>query len=151
MADETRTVLKDFNNRLLTRELNTSALPFEKLDLAGFVPKERFEVTPAPGPRVIVDDKVANIQDIAQPGEIRFVFTTALTPAEDTLLDTELTNHTSTDRTQRQTRQQRDTTQLDELEAEWPDWDTFTNGQRTAFLKKLSRLVIRLAKQSAAF
>ncbi len=151
MADETRTVVKDFNRRLLTRDLNLSALPFEKLDLAGFVKKDRFEVTPAPGPRVIVDDKVANIQDIAQPGEIRFVFTTALTPAEDTLLDTELASHTSTDRTQPQARQERDTTQLDELELEWPDWDTLNNAQRFVFLRKLSRLVIRLAKQSAAF
>jgi len=99
MADEVRTVLKDFNKRLLTRALTQSALPFETLDLAGFVRKNRFEDTPAPGPRVIVDDKVANTQDTAQPGEIRFVFTTALTTAEDTALDTELTNHTSTDRT----------------------------------------------------
>ncbi len=151
MADETRTVLKDFNTRLLTRELTQSALPFDSLDLAGFVRKNRFEVTPAPGPRVIVDDKVANTQDIAQPGEIRFVFATALTPAENTALDNELTNHTSTDRTQRQTRQQRDTTQLDELEADWPNWDTFTGPQRTAFLKKLSRFVIRSARQDAAF
>ncbi len=151
MADETRTVLKDFNRRLLTRDLNQSALPFEKLDLAGFVKKDRFEVTPAPGPRVIIDDKVANTQDIAQPGEIRFVFTTALTAAEGTALDTELTNHISTDRTQPQARQERDTTQLDELEVEWPDWDTLTNAQRFVFLRKLSRLVIRLAKQSAAF
>lgn len=151
MADETRTVQKDFNRRLLRRELTQSALPFEELDLAGFVPKNRFEATPAPAPRVIVDDKVANTQDIAAIGELRFVFTTALTGPEGTTLDTLLTNHVSTDRTQRQTRKQRDLDQLTELEADWPTWDAMTNGQRFAFLKKLARFVIRQARQSAAF
>ena len=151
MADDTRTVQKDFNRRLLSRELTQSALPFEELLLAGFVPKNRFESTPAPAPRVIIDDKVANTQDIAAIGELRFVFTTALTGPEGTTLDTLLTNHVSTDRTQRQTRRQRDIDQLDELEIEWPNWDTFTDPEKDAFLKKLSRFVIRRGKRSAAF
>jgi len=151
MANEVRTTLKDYNPRLLARDLTQSALPFDRLDMAGFVKKNRFEVEPAPGPRVIVDDKVANTQDIAQPGEIRFVFTTPLTGPEGTALDTELTAHVSTDRLPRQTRQQRDADQLAELEAEWPNWDTFTDPEKDAFLKKLSRFVIRRANQSAAF
>ena len=151
MADETRTIQKDFNGRLLTRELNQSALPFETVELAGFVRKNEFESEPAPAPRVIVDDKVANTQDIAAVGELRFVFTTALTGPQGTTLDTLLTDHVATDRTPRQTRRDRDTTQLDTLEADWPNWDTFTAPQKDAFLKKLSRLVIRRARNSAAF
>ncbi len=151
MADETRTVLKDFNRDLLRRDLTNSALPFESLDLAGFVRKNRFEGTPAPGPRVLTDDKVANTQDIAQPGEIRFVFTTALTGAEGTALDTALTNHDSTDRLNRQARIDTDLTDLDTLESQWPSFDSFTDAQFKAFVKRLARFTIRRARQSAAF
>lgn len=151
MADETRTVLKDFNRDLLRRDLTNSALPFESLDLAGFVRKNQFEGTPAPGPRVIVDDKVANTQDIAQPGEIRFVFTTALTVGEAASLDTALTNHTSTDRLNSQTRTEQDLTDLDTLENQYPNFDSFTDAQFRQFVKRLARFTIRSARQSAAF
>jgi hypothetical protein len=111
----------------------------------------RFEGTPAPGPRVLTDDKVANTQDIAQPGEIRFVFTTALTGAEGTALDTALTNHDSTDRLNRQARIDTDLTDLDTLESQWPSFDSFTDAQFKAFVKRLARFTIRRARQSAAF
>ena len=151
MADETRTVLKDFNRDLLRRDLTNSALPFESLDLAGFVRKNRFEGTPAPGPRVIVDDKVANTQDIAQPGEIRFVFTTALTGPQGTALDAELTSHVSADRLTRQSRLDQDVSDLQTLENQWPNFDSFTDAQFKQFVKRLARFVIRRARQSAAF
>lgn len=150
MADEIRTVTKDINRDLLRRDLTNSALPFERLDLAGFVRKNRFEGTPAPGPRVIVEDKVAGTQDIAQPGDIRFVFTTALTPAEDTALDTALTNHTSTDRTTEQTRSAQDKADLDQLETNFPNFDSFTDPQFRSFVKVLSRYTIRRARRTAA-
>jgi hypothetical protein len=151
MADETRTIQKDFNRDLLRRDLTNSALPFESLDLAGFVRKNRFEGTPAPGPRVLTDDKVANTQDIAQPGEIRFVFTTALTGAEGAALDTGLANHVSTDRLGRQARIDQDLADLNSLETNWPNFDSFTDAQFKAFVKRLARFTIRRARQAAAF
>ncbi len=151
MADELRNVTKDINRDLLRRDLTASALPFESLDLAGFVRKNRFEGTPAAGPRVIVDDKVNNIQDIAQAGDIRFVFTTALTPAEDTALDTALTNHISTDRTTAQTRRSQDAADLDTLETNFPNYDSFTDPQFRSFVKVLARYTIRRARRTAAF
>lgn len=149
MADETRTVLKDFNRDLLIEQLVAAPLPFESLHLAGFVRLGRFRGTPAPGPRVIVDDKVANTQDIAQPGEIRFVFTTALTVGEAASLDTLLTAHVSTNRTREQDRLDQDQTDLDTLETNFPNFDSFDNSQFRSFVKVLSRVVIREARKSA--
>ncbi len=149
MADEVRTTLKDYNRDLLIEELVAAPLPFESLDLAGFVRLGDFRGTPAPGPRVIVDDKVANTQDIAQPGEIRFVFTTALTVGEGAALDTLLTNHVSTVHTADQDRLNQDVTDLDELELAFPNWTSFNATQKDNFLRRLSRVVIREARKSA--
>jgi len=151
MADEVRTVVKDFNKRLLNKELNDSALPFQRKDMVGFVNKNEFEMEPAPGTRTILEDKVANTTDTAEPGEIRFVFTTALTGPQGTTLDTLLTDHDSTDRTVKQTRRQRDIDHLDELETEWTTYDSMTNAQKFVFLKKIARRVIRQGKPDAAF
>jgi len=149
MADEVRTVLKDFNRDRLIAELVVSALPFESLDLAGFHRQGQFIGTPNAGPKVIAEDKVANTQDIAQPGEIRFVFTTALTGAQGTALDTLLTDHDSTNRTQEQTRIEQDTADLDQLEALYPSFDTFDNTQFRSYTKLLARVVIREARKAA--
>lgn len=149
MADETRTVLKDFNADLLIEQLVASALPFESKHFAGFVRLGQFRATPAPGPRVIVDNKVANTQDIAQPGEIRFVFTTALTVGEAAALDTLLAAHVSTNRTAEQDRLNQDKADLDQLESLFPGFDSFNNGQFRNFVKLLSRVVIREARKSA--
>lgn len=149
MADDVRTTLKDYNRDLLIEELVTAPLPFESVHLAGFVRLGKFRGTPAPGPRIIFEDKVNNITDTAQPGELRFVFTTALTVGEAAALDTLLANHVSTDHTASQDRLNQDQTDLDALEANFPNWDTFTNAQRDTFLKLLSRVVIREARKSA--
>ncbi len=149
MADEVRTTLKDYNRDLLIEQLVAAPLSFESLDMAGFVRLGNFIATPAPGPRVITDDKVANTQDIAQPGEIRFVFTTALTVGEGAALDTLLTNHVSTVHTADQDRLNQDVTDLDELEAAFPNWTSFNATQKDNFLRRLSRVVIREARKSA--
>lgn len=148
MARELRTTLKDYNRDLLIEQLVASPLPFEFLDMAGFVRLGQFIATPAPGPRVITDDKVANTQDIAQPGEIRFVFTIALTVGQDVDLDTLLTNHVSTLHTVDQDRLNQDQTDLDLLETNFPNFDTFDNTQFRSFVKVLSRVVIREARNS---
>ena len=149
MADEVRTVLKDFNRDLLNEELvAASSLPFESVFLAGFVRLGDFRGTPSPGPRTIFEDKVNNIIDTAQPGEIRFVFTTALTGPQGTALDLLLVTHDPLQHTAEQDRINQDQTDLDQLEALFPGWDSFNNSQRNDFLKLLSRVVIREARKS---
>lgn len=149
MADETRTVLKDFNRDLLIEELLASIVPFETLDMAGFVRQGQFIATPAPGPRVIAEDKVANTQDIAQPGELRFVVTSVLSGVEAVALDAALSSHVSTVRTAEQTRLEQDDADLNTLEIQFPNFDTFDNTQFRNYTKLLARVVIRQARQSA--
>jgi len=150
MADDIRTVLKSFNKDLLNEELVASALPFESAYLAGFEPRGRprivFDI--APGPRLISEDKVNNIQDFADPGEIRFVFTTALTAPEATALDALLTAHDHTQRTTEQTRSVRDEAELSALEAAFPNWATFTGPERNDFLERLARSYLRYRRRS---
>ncbi len=148
MADETRTVLKDFNRDLLIEELLASIVPFETLDMAGFVRQGQFIATPAPGPRVIAEDRVANTQDIAQPGEIRFVVTSVLSGVEAAALDAALSSHVSTVRTAEQSREEQDNTDLNTLEIQFPNFDSFDNTQFRNYTKLLARVVIRQARQS---
>lgn len=150
MADEVRTTLKDYNRDLVTEELVGSGLPFETVFLAGFVRgSNRFIGTPSPGPKLITRDGVANTEDFAQPGEIRFVFTTALTVGEAAALDTLLAAHVSTVHTAEQDRVNQDKTDLDALETNFPNFDSFDNTQFRSFVKVLSRVVIREARKSA--
>ena len=149
MADEVRTVLKDFNRDLLTEELvAASALPFESVFLAGFVRLGDFRGTPAPGPRTISEDKVNNIIDTAQPGEIRFVFTTALTGPQGTALDALLVTHDSLQHTAEQDRLNQDETDLDQLEATFPGWDSFNTSQRNSFKEAEEETEVRFLLQT---
>jgi hypothetical protein len=143
MASDTRTVAKDFNRDLLLEQLAASALPFVSAFLAGFERLNRFVGTPSAAPRLITKDGVAGTSDFAQPGEIRFEFSTALTTAEGTALDSLLTAHVSTNRTADQSRQAQDETDLDALVANFPNYDSFTNAQFRSFVKLLARVVIR--------
>lgn len=151
MANDIRTVLKDFNRDLLTEELVASALPFESVFLAGFQRKGNspFVGEPTPGPKLISNDKVNNIQDFADPGEIRFVFTTALTAPEATGLDTLLTNHDATQTTAEQDRSIQDETDLTILEAAWPNWATFTPTEKDEFLRRFARSYLRDQRRSS--
>lgn len=145
MASEVRTVLKDFNRELIRDEIDASVLPFESMDLAGFVRKgnSRFVGEPAPGPKVISEDKVAGTQDIAQPGEIRFEFTTALTVPQGATLDALLTAHDATVHTASQDRRREDVNDYVTLELQHPNIDTMTNAQFRQYVSTLARAVIR--------
>ncbi len=143
MASEVRTVLKDFNRDLLREELVASVLPFESYQLAGFVKKNPFVGEPAPGPRVISRDNVADITDIAQPGEIRFEFTTALTVPQGAILDALLNAHDATQHTAGQDRNRQDVLDYAALELNWPNIDTMTNAQLRTYISTLARVVIR--------
>jgi hypothetical protein len=147
MVSDIRTVAKDFNRDLLTEQLIASALPFVSAFLAGFDRLNQFVGTPSAAPKLISKDGVAGTSEFAQPGEIRFEFTTALTTAEGTALDNLLTAHVSTNKTAEQTRGNQDQSDLDALVANFPNWDSFTGAQRNSFLKLLSRVVIREARQ----
>ncbi len=144
MASDIRIVLKNFNRDLLIEELAASALPFITANLYGFERLNRFVGAPASAPRLISGDgnNPAN-NDFAQPGEIRFEFTTALTIPEGTALDNLLTAHDSTQRTNEQQRQNQDQTDVDTLIANFPNFDRFSNAQFRAFVKLLARVVLR--------
>jgi hypothetical protein len=145
MASEVRTVLKDFNRELIRDQIDASVLPFESMDLAGFVRKgnSQFVGEPAPGPKVIRHDKVADTQDIAQPGEIRFEFTTALTVAQGAILDALLNAHDATEHTASQDRSRQDVNDYVTLELQHPNIDAMTNAQFRQYVSTLARAVIR--------
>ncbi len=145
MADVIKTVLKDFNRDLLGEELQASVLPFESVFLAGFVRKgnSQFVGEPAPGPRTISEDKVAGTIDTADPGEIRFVFTTALTGAQDAILDALLNSHDATQHTADQDRVNQDTADYIALEVQWPNIAGMNNADLKNYISKLARVVIR--------
>lgn len=146
MSTTTRTILKDFNRDLLTEQLAASALPFVKSELSGFRRKSRFVGTPTSEPRRVSRILQADgtyTEDFAQPGEIRFEFTTGLTIAEGVILDTLLADHDSTQFTTEQTRENKDETDLDTLITNFPNFDSFNNQQRNMFLKTLARVVLR--------
>ena len=145
MASEVRTVLKDFNRDLIREELDASALPFQTIDLAGFVRKgnSRFVGEPAPGPKVITEDKVAGTQDIAQPGELRFEFATALTGPQGAILDALLNSHDATQHTASQDRRRQDVLDFAALELNHPNIGTMTDAQLRTYISTLARVVIR--------
>lgn len=143
MVAEVRTVLKDFNRDLLVEELAASIVPFESLFLAGFDRLNRFVGTPAPGPKVIARDKVNNTQDIAQPGEIRFVVTSALSPVESAALDATLSSHIHTGRTAEQNRIAQDQSDWTTLQTQHPNIAAMDATQVRQYLSLLARVAIR--------
>ena len=150
MADDTRTVRKNFNRDLLREELTASALPFElrpdgdiEMELSGFVRRNQFEFNPSPNPRQISRDGKAGTVDLADPGELRFVFTAALTRPEGVVLDGLLAAHDATQRTAEQLRQEQDVTDLDALIADLPAVPAMTPVELRDYVEKLARVVIR--------
>ena len=118
MIAEIRTLQKNFNRDLLREEL--SGLQLETLQLAGFKRKGRFEGQPSTAPRRVSRVRQPDgtyIEDFAQPGELRFIFTVAPGAA----LDLILAAHDATQRTTEQTRIDQDETDLDVLLADYPD------------------------------
>ena len=143
MADDIRTVLKNFNPDLLEEELAASALPFVSVFLAGFVQQGRFALKPSPNPRQISRDRVSGTVDLADPGELRFEFTVALTFPEGVVLDGLLRAHDSTQRTAEQLRQNEDVTDLAALIADLPNVSTMNLVELRDYVFKLARVVIR--------
>ena len=145
MADDIRTVLKDFNRDLITEELVASALPFESIFLAGFQRKgnSRFVGEPTADPKLISRDGVSGVEDFADPGEIRFVFTIALTVPQGAALDALLLAHDATVHTADQDRTRQDTQDYATLELQFPNIDAMTNDQFKDYVTVMARLIIR--------
>ena len=145
MANDIRIVLKDFNRDLLTEELVASALPFETVFLAGFQRQgpDPNIVTPVPAPRLISHDRVNDIKDFADPGEIRFTFSTALTIAEGVILDDLLTAHDSAGTTSNQDRIEQDEIDLDRLITDLPNVSSMPNPEFQQHIERLTRVVVR--------
>lgn len=145
MANDIRIVLKDFNRDLLTEELVASALPFETVFLAGFRRNgsDPNILTPVPAPKLISHDRVNDIKDFADPGEIRFTFTAALTVAEGVILDDLLTAHDPAGTTSNQDRENQDEIDLDRLITDLPNVTTMSNPDFQAHVERLTRVVVR--------
>lgn len=143
MVDEVRTVLKDFNRDLLVEQLLSSIVPFESLHLAGFVRLNQYVGTPAPGPRVISHDGVTGDTDTADPGELRFVVTSALSGLEATALDAVLSSHVSTGHTADQDRNNQDDADWTALETQWPNIAALDATQLRSYISTLARVAIR--------
>jgi hypothetical protein len=145
MADDIRTVLKDFNKDLLNEELVASALPFESVFLAGFQRQgsDPIIVTPTAAPRLISHDRVNDIKDFADPGEIRFTFSTALTVAEGVILDDLLTAHDPAGTTSEQDRINQDAIDIDRLITDLPNVTTMSNPDFQSHVERLTRVVVR--------
>ena len=147
MVDVVKTTVRDYNRDLIREELRASALPFTSVFFAGFANLGRFRKTPQA--RRIRRDGVASTEDNAAAGELRFVFTRALTGAEDTALDTLLTNHNDTGRTAEQSRLEQDDADFTTLENQFSNFDSFDNTQFRNYVKLLARVVIRDKRKSA--
>ena len=146
MVAETRTILKNFNRDLLIEELAASALPFIQADFSGFKRIDQYVGAPVIESRLILrkrNNDGTYLEDFAQPGEIRFEFSTALTAAEATALDSLLSAHDATQFTTEQTRENQDITDMDTLVDNYPNFDSFNNAQFRKFVKTLARVVIR--------
>jgi hypothetical protein len=143
MASDIRTVAKDFNRDLLFEQLAASVLPFVSAFMAGFERLNRFVGTPSAAPRLITKDGVAGTSDFAQPGEIRFEFSTVLTGPQGAILDALLNVHDATEHTAGQDRNRQDVSDYAALESNWPNIDTMTNAQLRTYISTLARVVIR--------
>ena len=151
MPTEKRVVLKDFNRDVLHQELTASPLPFVDAQLSGFERVGPFVGVPRAEPKLVTRRRLPDgtyFEDWAPPGELRFEFSVELSVAEALALDDLLAAHTPTQRTTKQQRREQDETDLDMLITNFPNWDSFTAAQRNNFLKALSRVVLRKARDA---
>lgn len=90
-------------------------------------------------------DSTGNTFDLADPGEIRFLTESPLTPAENTTLDGLVSAHDPTVKSREQRREDNDAVALaivtDNLKA--ANWAGLTNGQKTETLRRACQLLFR--------
>ena len=157
--------IKSFNDSRIIEELNALSLTFATITWAGFLRPVGRVRAPTTGPTEVgrkVENGVTTI-DTADPGELRFVTSVALTGAQQTALDAALVSHDSTQLSAEQVREDQDEVDWAVLEGSITDykahllaWDGYNNLQAKAASKemltslgKAVRLLIRQNRGSA--
>ena len=117
MAVVVKTFEKVFNSAKLQEELQAALVGPQGITWAGFDRLDDRRYQPAPGPRVISRVTINGVvtEDIAQPGELRFVYENELTPEEDGVLDGVLGAHDAALLTLLQQEEDQDAVDFDEL------------------------------------
>ena len=133
---------KNLNLPLLFDELQAAGLAQQGLLVAGFehVGNQRYR------PFVVrtVIGKSGDVEDFADPGELRFRFADPLSTAEDTALDGVLTAHDATQTSGDQDNKQADADAIAPLVANYRNWATLTAAQKDNNARQVTRLVARL-------
>jgi len=143
MVDVVKTVVKDFNPGLMEEELDATIVPARDTFYAGFVRSTTDSNVATPQARTISEDRVNNIKDEADAGEIRFTFRNSLTSAEDTALDDALAAHDATGSSSEQDRVAQDEADLDQLITDLPDVTTMSDADFRLNVQRLQRIVVR--------
>jgi hypothetical protein len=88
----------------------------------------------------------ATVVDFADPGELRFSTSRDLTVLEDAALDVVLTAHVATNLSAEQVREDQDETDFQQMRTRLDGWATLTAAQKDEVLRRLVRLVLRMAR-----
>jgi hypothetical protein len=143
MTEVIKTVVKDFNPGLLEQELDATIVPVRDTFYAGFVRSSTDKNVATPQARTVSEDRVNDIKDEADAGELRFTFRDTLTRDEDTALDDALAAHDATGSSDEQDREAQDEVDLDQLITDLPDVTTMDDATFRANVERLQRVVVR--------
>ncbi len=141
---------KNINLDLLFEELGivVASVNFGLL-MAGFHKLNNRVFEPNASTQVIATS-TGQPDDTAEPGELRFKHSVALTvPAEDAL-DAALAAHNPTLLTAEQTRVDLDATEAQQLLTDYNNFDSMNAGQKDVVYKRMLRTVVRLLLSSGA-
>lgn len=147
MATLTKIANKDINIALLGQESEAAGVAWEGLLIAGFNRDGDRRHQPFTSRQIIssrTNPAGGVFTDSADPGELRFRYSTALTPAQETVLDGILTSHDATQRSTSQINKDKDRAAVSGLVDTYREWNTLTNAQKQSRTRQLFRLVARL-------
>jgi hypothetical protein len=145
--------LKNFNGSKFHEEITATGLPVVSLTWAGFEKVTgSVRLYQPKAARSLVGVMVSNgvrTEDFADPGELRFATSRALTALESTALDAAITAHVSSVLTAEQTRENQDEADWTQFIADFGTWDAMNTAQRMAFLKRAMRVLLRAQRGAA--
>ena len=148
MATLVKIMNKDLNLPLFREEMVAAGVPVEGATIAGFDYVGVGQYEPFTETRVISthSDPAGgpDIEETAEPGELRFRFATVPTAPQEAIIDGVIAAHDATGQSTDQVQKQSDTAAIPILVDRWQNWDTLTNPQKDEVLKHLTRLVARL-------
>lgn len=133
---------KNLNLSLLFDQLRAAGLTQQGLLVAGFehVGNQRYR----PFAVRTVIGRSGDVEDFADPGELRFRFADPLSGAEDAALDGVLAAHDATQTSSDQDNKRADQDAIDPLVANYRDWATLSAAQKDNNARQVTRLVARL-------